>query len=225
MAFQLYEFKNITQVSTALAQAVINSIQKELKQKDSINIAFSGGKSPLDFLKILSTFECEWQKCNISLVDERLVESHHPDSNAGVIKNYFLQNSAKVANFTPFFNSLSPIDVILKEANHTYKQPNLAILGMGNDGHTASLFPNALDFKESLTTEQNIVFIEPQNAPHKRLSMSLSALQKCDKLFLLIIGDEKKQIFNEAAKNININLPISYILHSKEVNCDVYFSK
>ena len=56
MAFQLYEFKNITQVSTALAQAVINSIQKELKQKDSINIAFSGGKSPLDFLKILRLY-------------------------------------------------------------------------------------------------------------------------------------------------------------------------
>ncbi|TKX28462.1 6-phosphogluconolactonase [Campylobacter estrildidarum] len=226
MAFQMHEFSDIEECNKALVNTFVKSIEQNLSTQENVNLAFSGGKSPILFLEMLSKENCSWEKCNISLVDERIVDLNNEDSNAKLIKTYFLQNLAKKAHFKPFFEDANlSLDELVKNANTFYKQPNIAILGMGADGHTASLFPEADEINFALTTDQNIVLTTPKNAPYKRLSMSLSALEKCNKLFLSIATDEKRIIFDEAAKGLNPKFPISYILHSKKVMCDVYFSK
>ncbi|TKX29468.1 6-phosphogluconolactonase [Campylobacter aviculae] len=226
MAFQMYEFSHIEECNKALVDAFVTSVKQNLLTQDSVNLAFSGGKSPILFLETLSKEACDWGKCNISLVDERIVDQNHEDSNARLIKTHFLKNLAEKACFKPFFeNTDLSLDDLVKNANIFYKQPDIAILGMGADGHTASLFPEADEIDFALTTDQNIVLTTPKNAPYKRLSMSLSALERCKKLFLSIATNEKRIVFDEAAKGLNPKFPISYILHSKKVMCDVYFSK
>lgn len=224
--FQFYEFASTKECNRSLVTALIGLINETLLDKDKVNLAFSGGKSPIAFLEMLSKENCDWKKCNISLVDERIVDLNNEDSNAGLIRTHLLQNHAKDSHFTPFFeNPHLALEELVKNANASYQQPDIAILGMGLDGHTASLFPEADEFQMALESPYNIVLISPKNAPYKRLSMSLSALKKCKKLFLCIATQEKFLVFNKAIKGLNPKIPISYILHSREVMCDVYFSK
>ncbi|MBM0637766.1 6-phosphogluconolactonase [Campylobacter sp. VicNov18] len=224
MAFKLYHFENTQECNLALAKAIVSSLNKFLVFQDRVNLAFSGGKSPINFLELLNQEDCAWQRCNISLVDERIVDLNDENSNAKLITTHFLKNLAQKSHFQAYFKNVNlPLDELVNEANIYYKQPDIAVLGMGLDGHTASLFYDAKEFNSSLTTQQNIVLIEPKNAPYKRLSMSLSALEKCKELFLLITTEEKLKVFNEALKGIDSKLPISYILHSQKVVCNVYF--
>lgn len=226
MAFSLYEFANKKESDLALSGAIIALLREYLSLYDGVNLALSGGKSPIEFFEILSREDCDWEKCNISLVDERIVALSNADSNANLIRTYFLKNLAKKSNFQAYFDDPNlPLNELVNRANASYKQPDIAILGMGLDGHTASLFPEAKEFEWALQTEQNIISISPKNAPYKRLSMSLFALENCKKIFLSIATKEKKEVLNQALKGIDSALPISYILHSKKVVCDVYFSQ
>lgn len=226
MAFKLYYFEDVRECNFALAKAIVSSIKKYLLIKDRVNLAFSGGKSPINFLEMLNQEDCAWDRCNISLVDERIVNLDDENSNTRLIATHFLKNLAKKSHFQAYFeNPNIPLDELVDKANAYYKQPDIAILGMGLDGHTASLFPEAEEFEWALKTKQNIVLISPKNAPYKRLSMSLSALEKCKELFLSIATEEKLKVFRQALKEINPKFPISYILHSRKVMCNVYFSK
>ena len=235
MSFEIYEFANSEEKDYALAKNFAALIKGSLEilrlrgLQDSLVLAFSGGKSPIVFLNHLSKEKLQWEKCYISLVDERIVNTEHEDSNTKLLHTHLLENHAKNAAFIPMLKNewqeSLQIDEIVKLANTGYKQPDFAILGMGNDGHTASLFSNAKEFEYAITTEDNIVSTTPKDAPYQRLSLSLNALQKCKKLFLSISGEEKFAILQEALKGINPLLPISYIFHSRKVCCDVYYSR
>lgn len=226
MAFELNGFENVQECELALTKAVASCLKKHLLHKKSVNLAFSGGKSPVGFLELLNQEDCAWQRCHISLVDERIVDLEDENSNARLIRTHFLKNLAKKSHFQAYFeNPHSPLDELVDRANIDYKQPDIAILGMGLDGHMASLFPEAKELEWALKTEQNIVLIHPKNAPYKRLSMSLSALEKCEELFLSIATEEKLEVLNQALQRVDLKFPISYILHSRKVKCHVYFSK
>lgn len=193
-----------------------------------IHIAFSGGKSPIPFLEYLANLTW-WDEYTCALVDERIVPPDHTDSNARLIHRHFLDRVRSKFNmdvpFTPLVTDASlPPEMILQKALENYQQPDLALLGMGLDGHTASLFSDAPEYEHALSTTQPLVLTTPQNAPHKRISMSLHALESCKELWLLISGEEKRRVFEEAAKQINPQLPISFILHSKKVDCHVFYT-
>lgn len=226
MAFHLYEFSNTKECNLSLVSYLSELLKEQILLKDKVFLALSGGKSPVAFFNLLSQAKLEWKKIYISLVDERIVSLTSEDSNSALVKNHLLQNLAQNAHFISILEdpSLSK-ELLLEFANKHYKQADLAILGMGLDGHTASLFPEAYEFKNALKSEQNIVLITPKNAPYQRLSMSLKALEKTKRLILTLKGEDKREVFEEACLGINPKLPISYILHSKKVDCDVYYSK
>ncbi len=228
MAFNLYEFENIELCEKSLIDFIFDFSKQSIKEKNFVNLAFSGGKSPISLFKKLSNLDLVWEKCNISLVDERIVPENHTDSNAGLIKKYLLQNKAKLAKFDALLKNFSEkfdYTHLVKLANDSYNNPDLAVLGMGLDGHIASLFAKAKEFQNALICSENIVFVNPIEAPYKRLSMSLNALESCSKLILFIVGENKKKVFDKASLKENFDFPVSFILHSRKVVCDVYYSK
>lgn len=226
MAFHLYEFSNTEECNLSLVSWLSEFLKEQILLKDEVFLALSGGKSPVTFFNLLSQTNLTWKKIYISLVDERIVPLTSEDSNSALVKKHLLQNSAKEAFFIPILEdpALSK-ELLLQFANKNYKQPDLAILGMGLDGHTASLFPEADEFRFALESEDNIVLTTPKNAPYQRLTMGLKALEKTKRLILILQGEEKRRIFEEASLAINPKLPVSYILHSRKVECDVYYSK
>ena len=222
MAYTLYEFEDAKTCELALAKSVVNRI----KTQEYTKLALSGGKSPLGFFRCLRASELKWDQIYISLVDERVVDTNDPQSNTKFIKDEFLQDKASKANFIPLLKEANLEDkALLDFANEHYIKPQLAVLGMGLDGHCASLFADSKGFDEALISEQDIVLIYPKEAEFKRLSMSLAALEKCQRLFLLIAGSQKKEVFDRACLKPDKSLPISLILHSRKVHCEVYYSK
>lgn len=224
MAFEFFHCKD--KLENTLVKALSKSLQFYITKQDSVVLALSGGKSPIKLFEALSKEDIQWQKVFISLVDERITSLSSDESNTKLIFDYLLQNKAHKAHFIPLLeDETKDIKEQVGFANSCYKQADIVLLGMGLDGHFASLFPNCDELDEALITHENIVFTQPKNAPYARLSMSLSAILKSKALFLSIKGKEKKEIFDKASVKDDKNLPISLILNSKEVVCNVYYGE
>lgn len=224
------EYKSKEEAAYAMSVDICKFLKSILLNGEIPKMALSGGKSPIPFFQALSNEDLEWDKVHLYLVDERIVDTNSEYSNSKLIRTHLLQNNAKSAKFYPFFEELPEYldsEVFLRDINNNFVQPNIVVLGMGLDGHTASIFP---DSKE-MFFQENIIFTKPQdeiNVNLPRLSMSLNALLRSQFYFLLISGKEKKKVFDSACKK-DSKLPISYILNkdletNEGVTTYVYYS-
>lgn len=215
--------KNISEV--ALYKELVFSLNECINNKGEVNFYVSGGKSPKDLFAKLSREKLEWNKVNIFLVDERIVPTNHNDSNTNLVKEYLLQNDASKANFITCIKDelINDFDALKSYANSIYKTPDILILGMGTDAHTASIFPTAANLDELLSDTSTAYHIV-KTSNYDRISLSLESILKAKRIFLNISGDEKYQVFLNACKEQNKKYPISFVINSKG-NLDVYYAK
>jgi len=205
-------------------------VAADLRQAVELNgravLAVSGGRSPIPFFECLAQADLPWRQVTVTLVDERMVPAEHADSNARLVREHLLQGKAAEAAFLPLATHPEDEARSIAEACRAFVWPTVAVLGMGDDGHTASLFPEAaeLDAGLDLGQQQAIIGVTPPVAPHRRLSMTRSALLKCDKLYLSIQGNGKREVFERARAREDRRWPISYFLQQKETPLDVYWA-
>lgn len=199
----------------AITQAVSDYIMKTIKTKNHIVIAVSGGKSPIPLFTKLSKLNLPWNKITITLVDERVVSINDQDSNENLVRTYLLKSNAQNANFIGILSDLTNIPKSLENVNKNIQSIDLAILGMGEDGHTASIFPNMPELNKALNTKDTYLITNPISAKYQRISLSLNALENIPYLILSISNDLKLNIFKEAILNNNLNYPISYLLKQR----------
>ena len=205
------EKEKIADIITKLASAVRSSLQK----KTNIIIAVSGGKSPINLYQQLSQTDLPWANIIITLTDERIVDTSHVDSNENLIRTHLLINKAKSAKFIGLVDIKLNICEMLLKSEVNVPDIDIAILGMGEDGHTASIFSNCTELSDALNLEnrQNFININPLESKYSRISLTLSALRKIPFLFLSISGELKLDVFQESIKENNNNYPISYLLN------------
>lgn len=198
-----------------LSSHIANLIIETISAKNHAVIAVSGGKSPIPLFAKLSNTELDWEKVTIVLVDERDVDTQNADSNENLVRTHLLQNKARKAKFIGLMQQDS--NIILQQANFTIPTIDIAILGMGNDGHTASIFPDCPEFEYAIdiSTPYNYIFTNPISAKYKRITLTLNALKKIPHLVLSISGSEKHEILIEAQKIENKNYPISYLIKAR----------
>lgn len=231
MAYQWHQHENAAAASAALADAVAASLQQALVKQGGAVLAVSGGRSPIAFFEALSQKDLDWAKVGITLVDERIVPTTHADSNTGLVHEYLLKNKAAAATWIPVVEAekteagLSPEAVVQTALKH-YRQPDVLVLGMGGDGHTASLFPQAPQLDKGLDMQNSVPLLHttPVTAPHERISMTLAAIAATPAVFLAIQGEEKKAVFDQAAAAASKDFPIGYVLNNEKVNCHVHYS-
>ena len=190
-------------------------ITKTLQEKDTVVIAVSGGKSPIPLFEGLSNLDLPWHKITIVLVDERVIATNHEDSNENLVKTHLLKNKALSAKFVGLMHSDQHI--ILTKANHNHLPIDIAILGMGADGHTASIFPDCseLDYALDQKNHNTYIITNPISAKYQRITLTLNALKQVKHLILTLNGEEKYQVFTEAQKKENKNYPISYLINQR----------
>lgn len=231
MAYQWHHHESADASAAALADAVAAALKVALDKRGNAVLAVSGGRSPIAFFEALSQKDLDWVHIAVTLVDERIVPTDHPDSNTGLVHEYLLKNKAAAAEWIPVVEAerqaadLQPEAVVQTALKH-YRQPDALVLGMGGDGHTASLFPQApqLDSGLDLANEVPLLHTTPVTALHERVSMTLAAIVKTPAVFLAIQGAEKKAVFDQAAAALSKNLPTSFILNNEKVNCHVHYA-
>lgn len=223
---------NAAESATQLAQAVAQNLRDVLAKQACATLAVSGGKSPIPFFQALNQQDLDWSRVNITLVDERVVPTDHADSNTGLVRQYLLQNQAEKANWLPVIaddagaGSLHDMTQVLAFALQHYVQPDVLILGMGADGHTASIFPQAPQFTDAVSENhpQPLIHTTPVTAPHERISMTLAAIEATPFVYLSIAGAEKLAVYRQAEQALTQQFPISYVLHSNKVNANVFYN-
>ena len=139
-----------------LAEAIAGTLARVIDEQGSACLAVSGGRSPIALFAALRVLPLRWADVSITLVDERAVPPEHADSNARLVREHLLQDGAAAARFFPLVLSAHvhgdsvDVDACVATANDPFQQPDVVILGMGDDGHTASLFPDAAELDEGI---------------------------------------------------------------------------
>ena len=175
---------------------IFQELQQALKTKQRASLIVSGGSSPVGIFNELSSCDLDWARIDIALVDERGVDTNHQDSNEKMVKNELLINKAAEANYISI--SQDPERESQRLENHF----DIVLLGMGEDGHFASLFsehimqnPDDINNK----SKPNIIYTKPMGQPcHERISMNLSMILRSLKIYLLVSNLEKFKVLEKS---------------------------
>lgn len=206
--------------NTFSAQILKNSLEGLLEKREVINIALSGGSTPLPILYKLKDLKLDWSKINFFLVDERVVDIKSTESNYKNIFEVFYQYIP--SRSYPILRKSSSVEEMLLAYERQIKKNvmydetgtpkfDLIILGMGNDGHTASLFPETMALLENKEViVQNYV---PQ-LKSLRVTMTFPVLLNSNQTIVFIKGKEKVKIFEEIMKGKGEKYPISRLVNT-----------
>jgi len=200
-------FERAEELNKVFAREIVANLRGAIATRGTANLVVSGGSTPAPLFELLTKTEIDWAKVTILLADERWVASDHPDSNEGLLKRTLLQGQASQAKFVSLISAFPDEERTLKEINAALKQIDcfdVVILGMGNDGHTASLFPCSAELKEGLTTSAAALMVQPATAPHQRISLSAQRLKKTHVGFVHTVGADKAATYEAAMANNDV---------------------
>ena len=191
-----HEFKSPVLLADALALNVAKQLSDAIDARGTATLVVSGGRSPVAFFQNLSKQKLDWSKVVVTLADERWVPVEHADSNAGLLKRYLLQGPAAKAQFLSLYSASANLEQAAEQADRLLAELptiDVLILGMGDDGHTASLFPNSPNLADALKpdgTRRCWPMLAP-TVPHQRLTMSRALLASAKHTVLSISGQSK----------------------------------
>lgn len=231
MAVHERECASAEAAAQALTEAVAADLDTALRERPRASLVVSGGRSPIAFFERLRGAALDWSRVVITLADERWVPPEHPDSNARLVAGHLLQGAAAAARFVPLWNGApTPADAIAERsiALAALPQPfDALVLGMGEDGHTASLFPGAPGLPAALDpgADALLAAIDPPAAPHPRLSLTLAALLDSRRIHLPIGGAAKRAVYRRAIAECEpLHLPVAAVLCQTTVPVTVYLN-
>jgi len=201
----------------ALARQVAENLQAAIDTKGRASIAVPGGSTPGPFLSALSLEALDWEKVTVTLSDERCVPAGHARSNQTLVTKSLLRGAAQAARFIPLHaDTLEKEDI--ETALTTHALPlDVSVLGMGNDLHTASLFPGTPRLADLLNPngKENLASVSPPNADEPRVTLTGKALITAQHTYLLIKGAEKRAALERAMNTADRNAaPIRAVLEN-----------
>ena len=201
-----------------LADRLSADLKSALLTHEHVSFAVAGGTSPGPVFKLLSAVSLDWDRVTVLPTDERCVPPDHARSNARLIRETLLQGPASAARFQPLFTDAPSSDQV--SASVAKLAPiSVALLGMGADMHTASLFPGADGLSAALDADAPaIVPVHPADQPEARLSLSGPILQGALRTHLLITGLEKRAALEKATTHPVPEAPVRLILETATVH-------
>lgn len=224
-------FETRPALAEALADAVIARLSQSITERGAASLAVSGGSTPKLFFDVLSTRPLAWEKVTVTLVDERFVPPESDRSNHQLVTTHLLKNEAARATFLPLYHAgvtAKDAAVLASQETHGIDEPfDVAILGMGTDGHTASFFPGGDNLAESLdaASTRGVITMQAEGAGEPRLTFTFSALRDARLLVLHIEGDEKKRVLETANRaGAEEAMPIRAVLRRALSQLEIYWA-
>jgi len=223
------DFANSMELARALAADVAGQLRSAIATRGQALLALSGGTTPQEFMRALSSQQLDWSRVIVTLCDERWVPPEHERSNARLIRETLMQGVASAARFVPLYvDAPEPEAGLAQIAAQVAALPlpiDAAVLGLGLDGHTASLFPDG-DRIDAALDAQSAALLLPMRSPtagEPRITLTLPALVAARALYLHIEGPEKKQVFARIVKGTSPRNPLRALMQLASAPLAVYW--
>jgi 6-phosphogluconolactonase len=225
-------FDSREDLAQALAGDVAGRLRAAIESRGAATLAVSGGSTPKRFFQVLSETDLDWPKVTVVLVDERFVPETDERSNARLVRELLLQCSAAAARFIGLYGPATSADAAAAKSadmiDALARPFDVAILGMGTDGHTASFFPNGTTLEDALSDRpsRSVIAIEAPGAGEPRLTLTFPHLAKAGYLVLHIEGDAKKATLDAALRQgPETEMPIRALLRRAPTPPVVYWAE
>ncbi len=217
---KIYNFDNKQQLAHEMAGTIAANLSFDIIKRGYASLVVSGGSTPKPFFDALAERNLDWRKIHITLADERWVASDDKDSNEKLVRESF----PKAANIISLYNGKNTPQEGIADAEKALAKImpfSVVILGMGEDGHMASLFPNHPSFQEGIIAAKgNVIAVDNSpKPPSQRITLTLPAILNCGRLCLHITGKAKLDLLKSAAV---AKLPIGYVLE-KNKDIEVFY--
>ena len=222
---QLHSFSEAHLLTEDLADRLKQILCNAIAQRGHAYLVVSGGKTPVDLFKVLAKTELPWDKVTITLADERCVPLGDANRNERLVRNHLLQHQAAQAHFLSVYQEDQPIEDIESRiaALPTF---DAVVLGMGEDGHTASLFPCSDELTMGLDNEAAaVLLVSPKTAPCQRVSLTKRRLLNSRVIFFHLLGQKKLAVLHQAMAEHNpMVMPVSAFLNNLDANVQVMYA-
>ena len=221
---KLIEYTSQQAAAEGLSQIVSKQLQSLIAQRGMTSLAVPGGTTPGLFLQQLAQKPLEWGKINITTTDERQVAIDHERSNARLIKQNLLINDAISDSFFALNQGLS-LDQLRQQFSHYFVPLDVCVLGMGDDGHTASLFPGLDADLISPYAQQLIEEVQPPGDLEARFTLTARALLMAKHIHVLIHGAAKKEVLDITLKQGEVvQMPVRCIWRHADKRVLVHYA-
>ena len=224
------DFSDPIELAKALAESVAANLAAGIAERGEAVLAVSGGSTPAKFFGRLGRRkEIDWSKVVVTLVDERWVPETADRSNAGLVNEKLLQGPAAVARFLPLYSGGTEPDAAAVGRTNAALEAvggrfDAVVLGMGNDGHTASFFPGGDTLTAALSEHGPAIAIRAAGAGEPRVTLTLPRLLNSRALYLHIEGNEKAAVLERALGEGSVEeMPVRAVLRQTLVPPTVYW--
>ncbi|MDP2697395.1 6-phosphogluconolactonase [Thalassospira sp.] len=229
-----HTFKSGDEMLAAMVVDTVTRLEEAIATRGHASMAVAGGRFPQPLFRKLSAVVLDWEKVTITLGDDRWVGVDDDQSNEKLVRDNLLIDKAAAATFVSLKTGHdSPEDAVADLNDRLATQISwpldIVYLGMGDDGHTASLFPSSApdDLKRGLYPEKGelVAAARPAVSPVPRISMTLPALLNARYIGIHITGQSKWSTY-ETAKNGNdiAEMPVRGILKQTDIPVDLWWS-
>lgn len=229
VTWEEHRFVSADALATALAAEIVGALASAIGARGAASLVVSGGRTPARLFAALAATPLEWARVFVTLADERWVDEHEAGSNAALVRATLLTGHAARAQFVPLKNEAPrPEDGLTRAWQALTRMPrpfDLVLLGMGDDGHTASLFPRAPGLTAALDPASlpACVAMTAPVTPTARISLNLAALLDTRRLALHIEGEAKWALYQQVRQGA-LDVPLGAVLRHARVTPAVYWA-
>lgn len=206
-------YPDIQSLSSNFAEFAAKTLHDALDRKPQATLIIPGGNTPRHYLPALAQHPLPWERITITLSDERWVDTDDLQSNENLARQHLLAHLSTTVTFvglkTRHTDPFAALDDIHQRLSHIPLPPNLTVLGLGEDGHIASLFPG---LQPETATSRHCIATTPPIAPSLRVSLSLDLLASSEHIALVVTGENKRRLIDRLDEKPDTSLPIFWLV-------------
>ena len=227
----LQRFDSLQAASRALAEQIVAALRLALATRVSASLAVPGGRTPVPLFHALRDADLDWSRIGVTLTDERWVAESHAASNAALVRGELLSGPAAAARFMPLYDgsasATGAATAVWRNLQRLARPFDAVVLGMGEDGHCASLFAgnDALAAALDSGAAPACVAMRAPAEPRERISLNLAALLQTRRLFLFMTGTAKRELLLAAGQHARrAQWPVAALLARRQPITEVYWA-
>ena len=222
---KIHHYSSQEELANKLSSNICNDLSNIVDKQSSASLALSGGNTPIALYQHLAVRDCQWNKVHITLTDERLVSVEHPRSNTLLMKKNLFSDKVPFSSFHSLYSG-NDLDVVNPSFEQYFLPLNICVLGMGNDGHTASLFPGDKKLINPHFDSLIDFAVPPDDDLEPRITLTAKTLLMSEQLHLVIHGKDKLDVFEQAQNGEDFySMPIRLILKLASDYLQVHYAE